>query len=277
MMTRRIMALVCALLLLLLPAVLAESGQSTGHRHVVDDAGLLSAEKVAALEDKAQRLSEQYGLEIAILTTRGTQGKAIQYFAADFWGQNGYGTGADHDGVMLTLDMVERDWFILTTGAGIRYYTDYGIQALGKEFVSKLSDGDYYGGFDRYLDLAGAFAKEAQENQPYDTNHEYKGEPKTLAQKLLGALPVGIAASALSTLLGMGGMKRGMHTAKKKRGASQYARRDSMRLNRSMDVFLYHTQSRMRLPDPPRGGGGGGSSTFHSSSGTTHGGGGGKF
>lgn len=277
MMTRRIMALLCALLILLLPAALAESGVPAVHSLVVDNAGLLTAEEVAKLEAKAGQLSEEYGLEMAILTTRGTQGKAIQYFAADYWDYNGYGTGASHDGVMLALDMQERDWYILTTGSGIRYYTDYGIRTMGSEFVSKLSDGDYYEAFDRYLDLAAAFAKEAQENQPYDTNHEYKGEPKTLAQKLMGALPVGVVASVLSTLFGMGGMKKGMHTAKKKRGAAQYARKGSMQLNRHMDVFLYHTQSRMRLPDPDRGGGGGGSSTFHSSSGTTHGGGGGKF
>ena len=58
--------------------------------------------------------------------------------------------------------------------------------------------------------------------------------------------------------------------------AAQYARKDSMQLNRSMDIFLYHTRHVERMPEPSRGGGGG-SSTFTSSSGTTHGGGGGKF
>lgn len=279
MMKRRILALLGALALFLgaalLPAALAEAGN---YNLVVDEAGLMPVEMAAALDAKAWQLSNENNLEICILVENGLGGRNIRDFTADFYDSNGYGRGPGHDGVMLSLDLDQRDWFILTGGAGIRIYTDYGIRTIGEEIVPYLSNGQYYEAFDRFLDLAAAFAVEANTQQPYDLNHEYEGEPETLAQKLGKATPIGLVASALATLLGMGGMKRGMHTVQRKHGATQYARRDSMRMNRQADIFLYHTQRRERLPDPPRGsGGGGGSTTFVSSSGTTHGGGGGKF
>ena len=274
MMTRRILALVCALMLLLLPAALAEGAGD--YNLVLDEAGLLSVDASAALDAKAWQVSLDNDIEVVVLTENGLGGKSIRDYSADFWDEHGYGTGAQHSGVMLTLDMAERDWYILTTGEGIRYFTDYGIRTIGEEIVPYLSKGNYYGAFDRFLDLANRFAAEARQGQAFDTNHVFEGEPETLAQKLGKALPVGLIASVLATLFGMGGMKSGMHTAKKKHGAAQYARKDSMKLNRTMDVFLYHTQTRERLPERSSGGGGG-SSTFTSSSGTTHGGGGGKF
>lgn len=272
MMTRRILALLCALMLMLLPAALADGDYNL----VLDNAGLLTEAEYQDLEAKAWEVSNAHGMEVVVLTERGLGGKSIRDYAADYWDEAGYGVGAAHDGVMLTLDMAERDWYILTTGKAVGYYTDYGIQTIGNEIKPYLAKGNYAMAFDRFLDLAGSFAAEAENGQAFDTNHEYKGEPETMARKLGKALPVGLIASLLATLLGMGGMKRGMHTAKKKHGAAQYARKDSMQLNRSMDIFLYHTRHVERMPEPSRGGGGG-SSTFTSSSGTTHGGGGGKF
>ena len=271
MMKRRILALLGALMLLiaaLLPAALAEAGN---YNLVIDEAGLMPVEMVVALDSKAWRLSQENNLEICILVENGLGGKDIVTFADDFWDENGYGYGANHDGVMLTLDMQGRDWNISADGDGNRIYTDYGKRVMSEQIVPYLSNGQYYEAFDKYLDLAASFAVEANTEQPYDVNNEYKGEPETLAQKLGKALPVGLIASVLATVFGMGGMKSGMHTAKKKHGAAQYARRDSMRMNRQADVFLYHTQRRERLPEPPRGGGGGGGTTTHvSSGGHTH-------
>ena len=281
MMKRRILALLCALMLLCLAALpaLAEASRPGNYNLVLDEAGLMGVEMSAALDAKAWEISLANNLEACILVLNGTGGKPLKYYAADYWDENGYGYGPGHDGVMLALDLAERDWFILTTGDGIRIFTDYGVRVIGDEIVPYLSNGRYYEAFDRYLDLAGEFAVEANTNQPYDTNHEYRGKPKTLAEKLGMAAPIGLVTSLLTTLFGMGSMKKGMHTVHRKHGAAQYARRESMRMSRQADVFLYHNRHVERLPEPRSGGGGGGggSTTFTSSSGVTHGGGGGKF
>lgn len=314
MMKRRILALLGALLLLgaaLLPAALAEAAEAPrewdlaetselpqpedaaeaeaaaqpvtrtepgNYNLVVDQAGLMPVEMIAALDSKAWQVSLDNNLEICILVVDDTGYKDIVTFSDDFWDEHGYGYGPNHDGVMLTLDMGGRNWCIDADGDGNRIYTDYGKDVMSSEIVPFLSNGQYYEAFDRFLDLAGQFAVEANTQQPYDVYNTYDGEPETLAQKLAKAAPVGLIASLLTTLFGMGGMKKGMHTVHRKHGATQYARRDSMRMTRQADIFLYHTQRRERLPDPPRGGGGGGGTTTHvSSGGHTHSSASGKF
>ena len=269
------MALLCALTLLALPAIaLAESAR--GYDLVVDDANLLTGDEMQTLNEKAWRLSQESNMEFVIYTAPSAGGKSPEAFVDDFYDANGYGYGAAHDGVILGLMMAERDWWISTSGAGITDFTDYGIQMIGQDIVGYLSDGNYYRAFDTYLDDCAYFVKEANENQPFDTNHEYNGVPLTLAQKLMRALPVGGVLSALVTLLGMGKMKSGLHTAHRKHGAYQYVRQGSLQLTRVADIFLYHTTHRQRI-ERSSGGGGGGSSVHISSSGSSHGGGGGKF
>ena len=274
-MLRRLMALLCALMLAALPAfALAESAYE--YDLIIDDANLLTGEEMQKLNAKAWALSQQSDMEFVVYTAQSAGGKSPEAFADDFYDANGYGYGASKDGVLLCLMMAERDWWISTSGAGIYAFTDYGIQKIGQDIVGYLSNGDYYHAFDTFLDDAAYFAKEAAENQPFDVNHEYQGVPLTLAQKLARALPVGGVLSALVTLIGMGKMKSGLHTAHRKHGAYQYVREGSLQLNRVADIFLYHTVHREHI-EQSRAGGGGGSSTHVSSSGATHGGGGGKF
>ena len=69
-----------------------------------------------------------------------------------------------------------------------------------------------------------------------------------------------------------------MRTVRRKQDAMSYVKKDSFRLTRSQDIYLYTSTTRQRIVEPSRSGGGGGSSGgFHGSSGTHHGGHGGKF
>ncbi len=268
MMRRRILWLALALLVLAaLPAFAAEHEYDL----VLDYAGLLTDDEVAALNDKAWELSDKYDMDICILTAPDTGGKGWVAYTDDFYDENDYGRGPNHDGVMLGVYMQERKLHISTTGYGITAFTDYGIEAIFDEFQPYLSDKAYYKGFDLYLDLAETFIHEAQTNKPYDTNHEFGGVPLSATQKIGTGAGVGGLAGLLASLIGVGRMKSSMHTARPKRDASQYVRRGSMHVTRMQDIFLYHTVRRERIQSS--GGGGGGSSTHISSSGRTHGGG----
>ena len=269
------MALLCALTLLALPAIeLAESAHE--YDLVVDDANLLTGDEMQTLNEKAWRLSQENNMEFVVYTAPSAGGKEAADFTDDFFDYNNYGYGPGHDGIVLCLMMAERDYWMSTKGAAIYAFTDYGIKKIGEDIVSDLSEGNYYRAFDIFLDDCAYFVKEANENIPFDTNHEYGGVPLTLAQKLMRALPVGGVLSVIVTLLGMGKMKSGLHTAHRKHGAYQYVRQGSLQLTRVADIFLYHTVHRQRI-ERSGGGGGGGSSVHISSSGASHGGGGGKF
>ena len=83
---------------------------------VVDNAGLLSPDELDALEAKAERISETYRSDVAIVTVNSLGGKDIADFADDFYDYNGYGYGSTTDGVMLLVDMGSRNMHIVTTG-----------------------------------------------------------------------------------------------------------------------------------------------------------------
>ena len=242
---------------------------------VVDGADLLTASQREQLEAEAQRISLTYGLYVSIVTTPSTQGKDIQYWAADYSDD----TFGDTNGVMLAISMSPRKVYILTTRSGIYMFTDYGIDYILDDITGDLSAGRYGAACEQYLADVAAFVEEAVNNRPYDTDHRYNEHVATLGEKMTGALPVTGLLSVLVTLLGMGSMKKGMNTVKRNRTARQYAKANTLQLTRRSDLFLYRTTTRTRIPQQRSGGGshGGGSHTFTSHSGISHGGGGRSF
>jgi uncharacterized membrane protein YgcG len=92
-------------------------------------------------------------------------------YADDFYDYNGYGFGANNDGCLLLVSMEDRDWWISTTGYGITALTDAGIEYIGDEFVSYLSDAEYAKGFDMFADLVDKFVTQAKEGNPYDVGN----------------------------------------------------------------------------------------------------------
>ena len=266
-MKKKLILLICALLALSLGA-LTESLPL-----VVDDAGLLASDEISALEARAREISDAQGMDVVIWTTDETDGREIRYQAADFYDYSGYGQGEDHDGVMLMISMAERNWFILTTGSGIRAFTDYGIQWIGSDIRPALSDGDYAGAFERFLSDAEQFILQAQAGEPYDVDNE--PDSGSLLESLLVALAIIAAISLVITLIVMHVLKGQLHSARPQATANNYVRDGSMRMGAPLDLFLYQTQTRRKIEKSDSDSGG--SSTFTSSSGTEHGGGGGSF
>ncbi|NLG23992.1 MAG: TPM domain-containing protein [Clostridiales bacterium] len=242
---------------------------------VSDNAALLSDEAAARLTETAERLSQEYQMDVAIATAQGTEGRQMRHFTADYYDNNGYGQGPEHDGVMLMLAMAERDWFILTTGRAIAAFTDDTLGAIGDDVVPYLSRGDYEGGFARFLRDAEIVLRQAQTGEPYDVGH--RAPLRTPVERLAGAIWYLVAAAALIAGGAVGIMAFAMNTARPQRGAGRYVRDGSMAIGRSSDIYLYHTQTRVRAPKNESGKSGGGSSTFSSSGGRSHGGSGGKF
>ena len=260
------MLLVFALLLLAIPVCAA------GLPLVVDDAQLLSPDAVNELTAEAQRLSDAYQMDVVILTTESLGVKTARDYAADYYDYNGYGRGEAHDGVMLMLAMADRDWFILTTGRGIDAITDYGIDTISDDIVPYFSDGDYANGFARFLHDVDIFLKQHQSGRPYDVDNRV--QLRSPLERATGiAVYLAIAAAVIAAIV-LTVMILGMKTARPQYNASQYVKDGSLNITRAQDIYLYRTQTRVKIEKPSSGGG---SSTFTSSSGRSHGGGGGKF
>lgn len=253
-MMKRLLALLAALLLVSLHA-LAE-------QRVFDEAGLLSASAESRLEDAISGVRSKYSFDVVIATVPHTNGKEIQYFAADFYDYSGFGMNSTHDGILFLIVSSTRKYYILNTGVSEQIFDDSTLYGIEDEVVPFLRQNDYDGAMLRFVsEVDGCLER-----------HTPLGRANA-ALPVLAA--VGVAAALITALV----FKAQMRTVRRKSSASDYIRKGSFRLTRSQDIYLYTTTTRTRIETSSgsRGGGHGGGGGFTGSSGTHHSGHGGSF
>lgn len=273
--------LICLILcLLLLPSLFLSVGAA--EQYVIDNADLMSSSEEAALEEKAQALRQEYGMDVVILTVDSLGGQRPQDYADDYYDYNGYA----NDGVLFLLSMEERDRYISTKGNAVYALTDYGIQQVGESALPYLKNGDYYGAFDAFLDALPTYFSAYSDGAPIDGYADtsgdyyhgdqedvvyYEGQPRRV--NILISIAIGAVIGAITVLI----MRACMNTKRPQRSAGSYLNDSSYHLRTNQDLFLYSNVTKTRIQQESSSSGGGGSSVHTSSSGSTHGGGGGKF
>ncbi|TCP53396.1 uncharacterized protein EV586_106145 [Tumebacillus sp. BK434] len=237
--------------------------------NVYDKENLLSASEKQLLEKRIQDIAATYHFDVVIVTVDSLNGKSAMEYADDYYDENGFGFGPNHDGLLFLLAMDSRDYWTSTSGYGIKAFTDYGIRYISDNVVGLLSEGEYYRAFDKYLDYVDMFLAEAATGTPFDIEHTVKTSNYYLIRVSLT-----VAISAAIAFLVVGIMKSKMKTANKQRYALNYVKEGSFQVTSDKDLFLYTTTTRQKVESSSSSGG---SSTHSSSSGNSHGGGGGKF
>lgn len=237
----------------------------------VDGADLVTEEESWTLEEKLDELSEKYQCDIAIVTTEDTGEKNVTAYADDFYDYNGYGMGEGNDGILLLVDMGDREWAMSTSGFGIGAFTDSGQEYISDKFRPYLTKGDYMEAFTVYADLCGEFLEQAKNGEPYREGNLPR-EPLSVWW-IFGSL----AGGALAAFIITGFMKMQMKGARKQKNAGEYIKPGSLKLTGSSDIYLYSNVTRTPKPKESDFSDGGGSSTHTSSSGSTHGGSSGSF
>lgn len=245
-------------LVLLLPVNAAAAGESL----VVDDAGLLTTSQLRELNTLAERISSEFGMDVAILTVDSLGGKNVRDFADDYYDSHDYG----FDGLILVLAMAERDWYISTSGTAIHAFTDYGIDQMGDLIVPYFSSGAYYKGFYTFLTESSGYMEAYYRGEPIDVPR------RSMGSILLVSVLIGLAAAGIT----VGILCANMNTKRRQQNAEEYVKQDSFAFPIRQDIYLYSNVKKIPKPES-NSSGRGGSSTHTSSSGSTHGGGGGKF
>lgn len=267
-------------LLIVFSQILPVSGQAVSY--VADEAGLLSTEEIASLEEKAAALASEYKIDPVILTVVSLQGSSAQDYADDYYDTHGY----QEDGVLFLLAMEERDWYISTSGSMIYALRDYGIQQLGEMVVPYLAEELWYDGFCCFLDALPDYWDSYQSGTPMDgyadySGDDYHGEQEEVlyyeesSPNFFYSLFAGLAIAGVS----IGVMRSSMNTKRAQRSAGAYMVDGSWNLYQHRDLFLYSNVTKTRRQENNSSGKskGGGSSVHRSSGGRRHGGGGGKF
>lgn len=226
-----------------------------------DYSGVLSTGEASDVSDRLDSVSSKYGMDIVVVTDSGVSASPRDY-ADDFSDYNGYGS----DVILLFVDPVSRDWYISTKGYGITAVTDAGRDYMAEQFTPYLSEGDYYTAFVTFTAQCDDFVRQALSGSPYDVGNLPKGGfPFVLIPISLG---IGMIIALIICLVWRAQLK----SVCARESAVDYIRRDSFRVTRSRDIFLYSKLERREKPKDD-----GGSDTHISSSGAEHGGGGGKF
>lgn len=237
---------------------------------LVDEADILDTRQEARLEAELDRVSEEYQCDVAVVTTTGTNNRGAQAYADDFYDYNGYGMGEGDDGILLLVDMYDREWAISTYGFGIEAFTDDGLEYIADEFLPYLGDDQYYEAFQAFTEQCGLFLNQARNGEPFH------GENMPKESMPLIWLPVSILIGTVLSLIVTGIMRYGMKTVRRQTAAAAYMKPGSMHLTVSRDLFLYSKVDRVAKPKD-NSSGGGGSSVHTSSSGRSHGGSSGSF
>lgn len=271
-MKKIILILLCLLALLFFPSAQSPSGKP----NIVDNYGLLSAEEKSELQEKIDKIGEDYQLDVVLVTVDSLEGKSPMEFADDYYDYGGYGYGENYDGVLFLISMEYRDWWISTTGKAIDYYTDYGLEKITQKAIDYFSVGNYYKGYSTLLKMLDCFAKEAITNKPYDIDHSYI--PYVYLIKIIPSAIVGIIVAVILRKV----LISKHNDVKKAVEARLYTNgKIDFTVNKDSLVYVEEHSHYSPVSSGSSSSGGssrsGGSSTHTSSSGRSHGGRGGKF
>ncbi|MDR0848678.1 MAG: TPM domain-containing protein [Propionibacteriaceae bacterium] len=228
---------------------LAAPAQAAQDR-IIDQAGLLTASEVAALETKADAISAKHDIDVLVLTVPSLGGKEPWQFSDDFYLEHEYGLGPDYSGTVFLISMEYRDFDIGAFGepAMTAVSMGYGQSRIADLVVPNLTEGDYYGAFDRYLDLVDTFCAAQSRGNPYTTEHEYR-TPGELGVRIAGGSGIGL-------LIGWGvtaGLRRTSKSVRPERSADRYVD-GGLRLSVKQDTLVGSHVSRVAIPkyEPPR-------------------------
>ena len=198
---------------------------------VYDNADILSDSEEAALEDKLSSIADTYGHDVIVYTVDSMGGED----AEDYSEQLRYelNAGIDGSGIIYLVSMEYRDYFIRAFG---NMYKEIMIQSviedIKPELQSYLSDGDYYGSFDRYADIVRTEIENVMEYGPNEAPSY--------------AIPIGIGCGIIIGLITVLIMKHGMKTTRAEAMANNYIRQGSFKLTNSRDIVLYSQVTRTK-------------------------------
>lgn len=266
----------------------APSQVMADNQRVYDQAELFSEAQKEALQQRISELTGQLQLDIVIVTTNHTDGKTSRDYADDFYDENGFGFGEEYDGLLLLINMQDREVYISTCGKAIEYFTDARIEAVLDEIYHHLPGGNYSEGSFAFLNEVERYVRAGVPEGQY-TVHEKdlakqpkqpkqpKQKQQTTTEDFINLLKfsffVSVAIGAISVLV-MAFNNRGRPSVDR----DTYLQ--GFKLTLSEDKYYNTRVTKTKIPKNTGSGGGssGGMSTTHtSSSGRTHGGGGRSF
>jgi len=243
--------------------------------NVKDDLNLITEDQSIELQRRIGEITEAQQLDVVIRITDNTEGKSSMACADDYYDYNGYGVGSESSGLILLLNMKDREIWISTRGGAIDIFTDQRINAMVGTITPFMGDQKYFEACGSFLDQViayaeagvpeGAFRKEGI-SEMQGPRASYRDRLLSLVRSPLPPLVSLVIALILTVVLSLS--RKGKVTITNR----SYEAEGSFKLTATRDDYLRESTTRRKIEKESSS-----SSTHTSSSGSTHGGGGGKF
>ena len=257
------------LLSVLLAAVFAFSSGFVPGQKVYDLAGLLTDTQKTTLQAECLRVAQAEGVDVILLSADDAGGRSAMEVADDFYDENAFVYDAPHGtGILMLIDMDNREAWISTSGEAITYFTDARIERVLDSVFEYLPSGDYFQSFQAFLaDVeyymglppdsgnGGYYPPSGVTQSPWWTSWILQGGVALLAGVIKVVILITLAGGVMTT------------------GNRDYM--SGVRMHASSYTFLRKGVTARVIPKITCGGGG--SSTHTSGGGFSHGGGGRGF
>lgn len=266
-MAKKIVVLALTLLFVCLVSSTALGYQSA---NVKDYLNFLDETEVEKIQGLIEQTVRNYNLDIVIVITNDTQGKSSRDYADDYYDYNGFGVGSDHSGLLMLVNMKDREVWVSTTGRAIDIFTDNRISDITAVVANFLRDKNYYRACTEFINKVAYYATsgvpQGQHRVYTETSHSY--QEKVLRQ--MTSLPVYVIAFIISIIVTavVSISSKGKMTVNNR----TYEAKGSFALSKSVDDYVREVTTRTKIESESSS-----SSTHSSSSGRSHGGGGRSF
>ena len=235
--------------------------------YIYDFAGLLQDYQIENLHNELEELNDKYG--VIIVTTNNTNSLSTQDYADDFYDYNKF----PKDGVLLLIDMENREVYISTTYYGQIIVDNSRVDDILDEITPKLSNSDYYNACSSFIEMVDEYITDGPS---YDMKYckiinsygDYSC-PKMLP--ILGILFGCWIFSIITTFI----ITRKYKKIVLAKNANYYLKNGEITLGNKIDQFINTHTSRVYINRSSSSSGGG--SSHRSSSGRSHSGGGRRF
>lgn len=201
---------------------------------VMDEADLLSEYDQSVLQQRASQITNDYQIEVIILTVPTTKGLSLRSYADQYYISNDCGYGDDGSGILLLIAMDSsegRGWSVVTYAEGYDILSDDQSEELMEDVIPLLADEQYSNAFHTYLDLLETQIVNYRELTP---------------DEILFFVAIVIGIGALAGLITVLIMRAGMKTAVFQHGAKEYIVNGSYDLKNRQDIFLYSHVTKVR-------------------------------
>jgi len=228
---------------------------------VTDQVGLLKPHEVELLNQRIHNVEQAHKIKIGVAFVKAVKSDMITA-SNDFLDQN-FANGLN-GGIVLLVDMNNRKYEMSTDRRMVNIITDPdGIPFLKDKFQDDLSEGNYYGAVNNFVDGVDELLTY------YETKGVAYGQRAPGEFDPIAAVVAGVTAIILSFFIRswLIGAMSNIHHAQT---AIDYLKKNTVKLTEQRDTFLFmNVQRRPKSSGGRRGGGGHG--------GGGHGGGGGSF